>query len=89
MRRREFLDWLAVSAAITSAAAASGCDLAGEPMEMEKETDAEPPVSSQRTLQIGMLVYPKFTALDLIGPQTIFAQLSNTKATWSGRTSTR
>ena len=33
-----------------------------------------------------MLVYPKFTALDLIGPHTIFAQLSSTEVHLVGKT---
>jgi cyclohexyl-isocyanide hydratase len=87
MRRREFLDWLAVSTAVTATAAAGGCVPGGEPTSpvapmppvAPKANEGTPPVYSQRTLQIGMLVYPRFTALDLIGPQAIFAQLSNTQ----------
>ena len=76
MRRRELLDWLAVSAAMASLPAAGGCD----PSDEVTADDAEPPtLREQATLHIGMLVYPSFTALDLIGPQTIFAQMSNTQ----------
>jgi cyclohexyl-isocyanide hydratase len=84
MKRREFLDWLAAGAAATATAAVGGCDRAGEPARTggpgePGEQAAAPPIFIQQTLQIGMLVYPRFTALDLIGPQTIFAQLSNTQ----------
>lgn len=82
MRRREFLDWLAVSTAVTATAAAGGCDLAAAPKAPNAPNVNEEPATAAagpKPLQIAMLVYPKFTALDLIGPQTIFAQLSNTQ----------
>lgn len=79
MHRREFLDWLAMStAATTIAAAGGGCAASDAPPRPASEARL-PIVEAQRTLHIGMLVYPKFTALDLIGPHTIFAQLSNTQ----------
>jgi cyclohexyl-isocyanide hydratase len=77
MHRREFLDWLKVStAATTIAATGAGCVASEAPPRPASEAGL-PIVEAQRTLRIGMLVYPKFTAMDLIGPYTIFAQLSN------------
>ena len=80
MHRREFLDWLKVStaAATTLAATGGGC-VASEPPPLPASEEGLPIVEAQRTLRIGMLVYPRFTALDLIGPHTVFAQLTNTE----------
>jgi cyclohexyl-isocyanide hydratase len=37
---------------------------------------------SQPPLEIGMLLYPGLTLLDLIGPQTVFAWFANTYLVW-------
>jgi cyclohexyl-isocyanide hydratase len=36
----------------------------------------------QRPLEIGMLLYPGLTLLDLIGPQTVFSWFANTHLVW-------
>ena len=36
----------------------------------------------QTTLEIGMLLYPGFMMLDLVGPMTIFAMHSNVHLLW-------
>jgi cyclohexyl-isocyanide hydratase len=36
----------------------------------------------QPKLEIGMLIYPKLTLLDLIGPQTVFSWFANTHLVW-------
>jgi len=79
MHRREFLDWLAMSTAATTIAAAGGGCAASEPPPVPASEERLPIAGVQKTLRIGMLVYPRFTALDLIGPHTIFAQLTNTE----------
>lgn len=88
MHRREFLDWLKLSTAATTIAAAGGGCAASEPPPRTAPAPEEgPPVAAaQRRLQIGMLVYPRFTALDLIGPHTVFAQLSNAEVHLVGKT---
>ena len=43
------------------------------------------PASSTRADQIAMLVYPKMTALDLIGPQYLFASLAGAKVHLVGK----
>lgn len=91
MGRRDFLDWLRASAAAATWAAASAGCAAGEaqPAPTSEPSDAErsgAKAVAGRRLQIGMLVYPKFTALDLIGPHTIFAQLSDTDVHLVGKT---
>lgn len=37
---------------------------------------------TQRPLEIGMLLYPGLTVLDLIGPQTVFSWFANTHLVW-------
>lgn len=37
---------------------------------------------AQRPLEIGMLLYPELTLLDLIGPQTVFSWFANTHLAW-------
>lgn len=86
MHRREFLDWLAVSTAATTLAAAAGGCATSEPFAASASEEGLPLAPAPRTLHIGMLVYPKFTALDLIGPHTIFAQLSSTEVHLVGKT---
>lgn len=86
MHRREFLDWLAVSTAATTIAAAAGGCATSEPLAASASEEGLPLAPAPRTLHIGMLVYPKFTALDLIGPHTIFAQLSSTEVHLVGKT---
>lgn len=87
MHRRDFLDWLAMSTAATTIAAAGGCGTS-EPRSASASASEEglPLAPASRTLHIGMLVYPKFTALDLIGPHTIFAQLSSAEVHLVGKT---
>ena len=38
--------------------------------------------NNQNPLQIGMLLYPGLTLLDLIGPQTVFSMHANTHLVW-------
>lgn len=73
MHRREFLDWLAIG----TAAAAIGCESSAAPRTPERVVDpAGMLAAAARPLHIAMLVYPRFTALDLIGPHTILSQVS-------------
>jgi hypothetical protein len=60
MDRREFLDWLKVSTAATTiaAAASSGCAASEAPPRPASEAGL-PIAEAQRKLQIGMLVYRK------------------------------
>ena len=37
---------------------------------------------NQTTLEIGMLLFPGFTMLDLVGPLTVFARHSNVHLLW-------
>jgi cyclohexyl-isocyanide hydratase len=37
---------------------------------------------TERPLEIGMLLYPELTLLDLIGPQTVFSWFANTHLAW-------
>jgi cyclohexyl-isocyanide hydratase len=39
-------------------------------------------MQDQPKLEIGMLLYPKLTLLDLIGPQTVFSWFANTHLVW-------
>lgn len=72
MIRRQFIDLLAVSAALAAVGACtSGCD-APTP-----EQTPEPKGPSPSMQHIAMLVYPGFTALDLVGPQYAFSMLEN------------
>lgn len=73
MQRREFLDWLAIG----TTAATIGCTTSDPPSANDlPDTDL---AAAGRPLQIAMLLYPRFTALDLIGPHTILSQLSNSQ----------
>jgi cyclohexyl-isocyanide hydratase len=38
--------------------------------------------AAQRPLEIGMLLYPELTLLDLVGPQTVFSWFANTHLAW-------
>ena len=72
MIRRQFIDLLAVSTALAAVGACtSGCD-APTPAQTP-----EPKGPSPSMRQIAMLVYPGFTALDLVGPQYAFSMLEN------------
>lgn len=72
MIRRQFIDLLALSTALAAVGAcASGCD-APTP-----ERTPEPKGPSPLMQQVAMLVYPGFTALDLVGPQYAFSMLEN------------
>ena len=37
---------------------------------------------TQKPLEIGMLLYPRLTLLDLIGPQTVFSWFANIHLVW-------
>ena len=37
---------------------------------------------TQPPLEIGMLLYPGLTLLDLFGPQTVFSWFANTHLVW-------
>ena len=37
---------------------------------------------TERPLEVGMLLYPGLTMLDLVGPQTVFAFHGNTHLLW-------
>jgi cyclohexyl-isocyanide hydratase len=74
MKRRDLLDWMAMGAAVASMPTVTGCDLAREAADGDV-----PRPRNQGTTHIGMLIYPNFTALDLIGPQTIFSMMTDTK----------
>ncbi|WP_437675905.1 DJ-1/PfpI family protein [Sorangium sp. So ce131] len=74
MRRRQILDLAAASAAIATLHSLTGCapdDGAPE------QTPGTPQGEGSPMQHIAMLVYPRFTALDLIGPQTAFTTLEN------------
>ncbi|WP_438017777.1 DJ-1/PfpI family protein [Sorangium sp. So ce315] len=70
MRRRQILDLAAVSAALATLQTLGGCAKDDGDSEQSPTTPRgeNPPMQ-----HIAMLVYPGFTALDLIGPQTAFA----------------
>lgn len=76
LRRRDLLRW---SGSITAAMLA-GCNRSGGP--------ATSPIEYAQH-EILMLVYPRFTILDLIGPQHVFALLGpefKTRLVWKERT---
>ena len=70
MRRREVLK--GVTAAALTAVIARARAFAQDPIEMKP---AMPSPASKPNQQIVMLVYPRFTALDLVGPHTFLAGL--------------
>jgi cyclohexyl-isocyanide hydratase len=84
MKRREFNKTLgAVVAASAFAARLPGSADAAEP-DAAKAADhgifaAADPTHGEPPLQIGMLVYPAFTTLDLVGPHTFLAALLNVR----------
>ncbi len=86
MKRRDLLDLMTMTAAMTTLASVGACDPTDPTDSTDQAPDDPPTPRGQGTLQIGMLVYPAFTALDLIGPQTIFAQLSSTQVHIVGKT---
>ncbi|HTN85599.1 MAG TPA: DJ-1/PfpI family protein [Sorangium sp.] len=76
MRRRQILDLAAASAALAALQTIGGCSQGdGAP----GQTTTTPEGESSSVQHIAMLVYPGFTALDLIGPQTSFSFLDDVK----------
>ena len=82
MNRRELI------LATTAVGGAFAAGWATKPLASGAEPTSEPnaasTVAAQRNpnaAEILMLVYPKFTALDLVGPQHVFS-----KPNWCGRT---
>jgi len=49
------------------------------PTHTESENEAEVAAHAESRLQIGMLLYPGLSALDLVGPHPFFAELSNSE----------
>lgn len=77
MRRRQLLDIAAASAALAALKTLGGCAPDGDGGPGQPPATPEGEGSSMQ--HIAMLVYPGFTALDLIGPQTTFSMLDNVK----------
>lgn len=74
IERRSFLRAAAAALAASPWVARAAEDQAGQPAEAGHDMSAAPP-SWTGTEQIGMLLYPGFTALDFVGPQYMFAGL--------------
>ena len=74
MRRRQILDLAAASAALAALQTIGGCSQ-GDAAPGQPTTTPEGESSPMQ--HIAMLVYPGFTALDLIGPQTAFSFLDD------------
>ncbi|WP_437986695.1 DJ-1/PfpI family protein [Sorangium sp. So ce117] len=76
MRRRQILDLAAASAALATLQTLGGCaqDDAGP-----GRSPTTPGGESSPMKHIAMLIYPAFTALDLIGPQAVFSTFDNAR----------
>lgn len=79
----------ALASALATVASAAGCGASAEstrPDPVSKPSPPDPNASLDRKKrQILMLVYPRFTALDLIGPQHVFSLLGpefKTRLVW-------
>ncbi len=76
--RRSFTKGISLAlAASTLSESAFAQDQGATRMEAENDADVVAPAESR--LQIGMLLYPGLSALDLVGPHPFFAELSNTE----------
>ena len=74
--RRSFTKGISLALA-ASALSESGFALDQRATRMGAESDADVAAPAESRLQIGMLLYPGLSALDLIGPHPFFAELSN------------
>jgi cyclohexyl-isocyanide hydratase len=72
MNRRDFSKLLGA----TLATAALGPDALADDLATDRSSRSNAAPSGRRT-QVAMLVYPGFTALDLVGPHMVFAMLGN------------
>jgi cyclohexyl-isocyanide hydratase len=50
-----------------------------------KGSEAEPTRAQGKHLEVGMLLYPQLTLLDLLGPQTVLAAHANVHLVWKTR----
>ena len=74
--RRSFTKGISLALA-ASALSESGFALDQRATRMGAESDADVAAPAESRLQIGMLLYPGLSALDLVGPHPFFAELSN------------
>jgi cyclohexyl-isocyanide hydratase len=78
MNRRQFHLKLAAFAASSA--------LPATDRSLQAQTNPSPMAASPQTRQIAMLMYPKMTALDLIGPQYAFASIMGAKVSLVAKT---
>lgn len=81
MKRRDFGGFVAG----TAVAGIAGSVVAAEEKEkavVQKCADQFPPMHSGRKPEIGMLVYPGLTLLDMLGPQTVLSTSCNVHLVW-------
>jgi len=82
MNRREFGGLFAAAVASTPALAA-GAEPARGPE--ARETAGVPKFHDRRRPEVGMLLFPGLTLLDLLGPQTVLSTSSNVHLVWKTR----
>jgi|SRR5208283_311198 len=76
--RRSFTKGISLALA-ASALSESGFSQEQRSTRTEAEIDADVAAHAKSRLQIGMLLYPGLSALDLVGPHPFFAELSNSE----------
>ena len=100
MNRRKLIQTLGANGLAIAAASALASEAFASPAQNSGVDPATPPPPGARPVhdmsgygipdgppqQIAMLLYPKMTTLDLIGPQQIFATLGNVKVHLVGKT---
>lgn len=79
MNRRDFGGVVAATAVAGIAGSAVAAD--GK-MGVQTCTDRFPPMHTGRKPEIGMLVYPGLTLMDMLGPQTVLSTSCNVHLVW-------
>lgn len=79
MQRRDFAALMAATAVAGFAGPATADE---DKVVVQKCREQFPPMHSGRKPEIGMLVYPGLTLMDLLGPQTVLATSCNVHLVW-------
>lgn len=78
MNRREFGSMVATAAALGAASTVS----AEEQQRLQESGDRFPMMHKGRLPEVGMLLYPGMTLMDLLGPQTVLSTSCNMHLVW-------
>jgi len=79
MNRRDFCGVVAATAAAGVAGSAVAAD---DRTRVQRCADRFPPMHTGRKPEIGMLVYPGLTLMDMLGPQTVLSTSCNVHLVW-------